>query len=267
MTQIQCNLSRDREETLIAYLYGDIDPVIRGTFEEHLATCERCRSDLGALSRVRTQLAQWAPPEPGFVYAAAASQSGAVRSSPAGRTPWWRDVPVWAQVAAALLFLGVSAGIANLDVRYDHNGLTVRTGWSRGSTAPPSDSLAQRAGAPGTPGNPGDDVPWRSDLAALEQQLRAEMRAVPPAAVAVRPAANDADILRRVRVLIGESERRQQNELALRVGETIAELNARRSAELRNIGRSLKETENKLGVEVMKQRASLNYLMNVSQKQ
>jgi len=261
MTQIQCNLSRDREETLIAYLYDDIDPVIRGTFEEHLATCERCRSDLGALSRVRTQLAQWAPPEPGFVHAAAARQSGAIRSSPAGRTPWWRDVPVWAQVAAALLFLGVSAGIANLDVRYDHNGLTVRTGWSRVSTAPPSDSVAQRAGAPGT------DVPWRSDLVALEQQLRAEMRAVPPAAVAVRPAANDAEILRRVRVLIGESERRQQNELALRVGETIAELNARRQAELRTIGRSLKETENKLGVEVMKQRASLNYLMNVSQKQ
>src|SRR5207249_2623458 len=129
MTQIQCNLSRDREETLIAYLYDDIDPVIRGTFEEHLATCERCRSDVGALSRVRTQLAQWAPPEPGFVHAAAARQSGAIRSSPAGRTPWWRDVPVWAQVAAALLFLGVSAGIANLDVRYDHNGLTVRTGW------------------------------------------------------------------------------------------------------------------------------------------
>ena len=261
MTQIQCNLSRDREETLIAYLYDDIDPVIRGTFEEHLATCERCRSDVGALSRVRTQLAQWAPPEPGFVHAAAAGQSGAIRSSPAEHTPWWRDVPVWAQVAAALLFLGVSAGIANLDVRYDHSGLTVRTGWSRGSTAPPSDSVAQRAGAPGT------DVPWRSDLVALEQQLRAEMRAVPPAAVAVRPAANDAEILRRVRVLIGESERRQQNELALRVGETIAELNARRSAELRNIGRSLKETQNKLGVEVMKQRASLNYLMNVSQRQ
>ena len=261
MTQIQCNLSRDREETLIAYLYNDIDPVIRGTFEEHLATCERCRTDLGALSGVRTQLAQWAPPEPGFVQTAAAGQSGAIRSSPAGRTRWWRDVPVWAQVAAALLFLGVSAGIANLDVRFDHNGLTVRTGWSRVSTAPPSDSVARRAGAPGT------DVPWRSDLAALEQQLRAEMRAVPPAAVAVRPAANDSEILRRVRVLIGDSERRQQNELALRVGETIAELNARRQVELRTIGRSLKETENKLGVEVMKQRASLNYLMNVSQRQ
>ena len=262
MTQIQCHLSRDREETLIAYLYGDIDPVIRATFEEHLAACERCRTDLGALARVRTQLAQWAPPEPGFVHAAAAGH-GAPPSSAAGRRPWWRDVPAWAQVAAALLFLGVSAGIANLDVRYDQNGLTVRTGWSRVS-APPTTTAApaaQRAGTAGT------DVPWRSDLAALERQLRTEMRAAQPAALAVRPAANDSDILRRVRVLIDESERRQQNELALRVGETIAGLNARRNAELITIGRSLKETENKIGVEVMKQRASLNYLMNVSQRQ
>jgi hypothetical protein len=263
MTQIQCHLSRDREETLIAYLYGDIDPVIRATFEEHLAACERCRTDLGALARVRTQLAQWAPPEPGFVHAMAPGQSGAPSSSAAGDRPWWRDVPAWAQVAAALLFLGVSAGIANLDVRYDQNGLTVRTGWSRVSTRPSTTPApaAQRAATAGT------DVPWRSDLAALERQLRTEMRAAQPAGVAVRPAANDSDILRRVRVLIDESERRQQNELALRVGETIAGLNARRQQELRSIGRSLRETENKIGVEVMKQRASLNYLMNVSQRQ
>jgi hypothetical protein len=169
-------------------------------------------------------------------------------------------VPAWAQVAAALLFLGVSAGIANLDVRYDHNGLTIRTGWSRVSTAPAT------AAAPVAP-RTGSDVPWRSDLTALERRLRTEMHAAQPAVVPVRPAANDAEILRRVRVLIDESERRQQNELALRVGATIAELNARRQAELRSIGRSLRETENKLGVEVMKQRASLNYLMNVSQRQ
>src|SRR6185503_12201003 len=41
------------------------------------------------------------------------------------------DLPVWAQTAAALLFLGVSAGIANLDVHYDQSGLSIRTGWSR----------------------------------------------------------------------------------------------------------------------------------------
>jgi anti-sigma factor RsiW len=258
MTQIQCHLSRDREEILIAYLYNDIDPVIRATFEDHLATCERCRTELGALGRVRTQLAQWAPPEPGYVHAAAGGSS-AMQSS-AERRSWWRDVPAWAQVAAALLFLGVSAGIANLDVRYDHNGLTIRTGWSRVSTAPPT------AAAPVAP-RTGPDAPWRSDLTALERQLRTEMHAAQPAVAPVRPAATDAEILRRVRVLIDESERRQQNELALRVGATIAELNARRQAELRSIGRSLRETENKLGVEVMKQRASLNYLMNVSQRQ
>ena len=32
-----------------------------------------------------------------------------------------------------MLVLGVSAGIANLDVRYDKAGLSIRTGWSRGA--------------------------------------------------------------------------------------------------------------------------------------
>ena len=40
-------------------------------------------------------------------------------------------MPAWAQVAAALFVLGVSATIANLDVRYDRSGLTIRTGWSK----------------------------------------------------------------------------------------------------------------------------------------
>jgi putative zinc finger protein len=257
MNQVHCNLSHDREETLIAYLYDDIDPVVRATFDDHLATCERCRSDLKALRGVRTQLARWAPPEPGFIRAAsgdgAASQSGA-----AGRASWWRDIPAWAQVAAALLFVGISAGIANLDVRYDQSGLTVRTGWSR-STAPAAAVVpaAERA----------ESAPWRSELAALERQLRAEMHAPSPAPAPVRAAVSDADILRRVRALIDESERRQRNELALRVGETVAELNAKRQAELRNIGTRLRETENKIGIEVMRQRQSLNYLINVSQRQ
>jgi hypothetical protein len=255
---MHCSLTRDREETLIAYLYDDIDPGIRATFDEHLVTCDRCRADLRALGGVRTQLARWSPPEPNLAPTAPATQVGA-----AGRWPWWRDMPAWAQAAAALLFLGVSAGIANLDVRYDQNGVTLRTGWSRVSspTAPRVIPVADRAET---------TAPWRADLAALERQLRTEMRGVQPAAATVRPAPNEAEVLRRVRALLDESERRQQNELALRVAEVTAELNARREAEMSRIGRSLRNTENKLGavgVEVMKTRSSLNYFMNVNQRQ
>ena len=254
---------------MIAYLYGDIDPDVRATFEAHLAGCDRCRTELRTLGGVRKHLEQWAPPEPNFTHAAAV-QPRPTPVVPAGSQSWWREMPAWAQVAAALLFLGTSAGIANLDVRYDRNGLAVRTGWSRGaataaSTAPPAGTR------PVTAVREDASAPWRSDLSALEQQLRAEIRGMQPVAALPRAAANDAEIVRRVRTLIDESERRQQNELALRVGETIAEINAKRRSDAQQVRNALRETENKVGVvgaEVVKTRASLNYiLMNASQRQ
>jgi putative zinc finger protein len=264
MTQIHCNLSHDREETLIAYLYDDIDPVVRASLEEHLETCERCRTELRSLGGVRKQLAQWAPPEPQFAHATAGGHSLPAAMAPAAARPWWRDIPAWAQVAAALLLLGVSAGIANLDVRYDHNGMTIRTGWSRA----PAPAAASTPAAARTE----TSAPWRSDLSALERQLRAEIHSAQPAVVPAHSPSNDAEILRRVRTMIDESERRQQNELALRVGETIAEMNAKRQVDAFQLRRAVKEAENKLGVEMIRQRQSLtslnNYiLMNASQRQ
>jgi anti-sigma factor RsiW len=260
MHQIHCSLTHDRDETLIAYLYDEIDPAARAAFDKHLVTCERCRTELAALGGVRTRLARWAPPEPTFALGAAASrQPPAARGTAVeGRRKWWRDVPAWAQVAAALLFLGVSAGIANLEVRYDQNGLTLRTGWSKAA----ADAAEMAAGA-----QTGMSPPWQSDLAALERQLRTEMRATQPVATPVRTVSNDAEILRRVRVMVEDSERRQQNELALRVAEAINDINARRQAELKRIDLSLQDVKSKLGGEVRRQRVSLNYLMNVNQRQ
>ncbi len=249
---MHCSLTHDRDETLIAYLYDDIDPAVRATFDHHLLTCGRCRTDLDALAGVRSQLARWSPPEPNFARAQTA------QPAVAPRLPWWRGMPAWAQAAAALLFLGVAAGIANLEVRYDTNGLTVHTGWSR--------VPASAARIVPTAGRGEEAAPWRADLTALERQLRAEMHAAQPVAAPGRPAANETEILRRVRTLLDESERRQQNELALRVAEVAAELNAKRQAEMFRIGRSLRETENKLGAvgaEVVRTR---NYIINVSQQ-
>jgi hypothetical protein len=159
MTEFLCGYSGDREEALVAHVYNDGDPVAREAFDSHLAQCVRCRGELDALRGVRAQLGQWAPPEASFAVVSPSRQS------------WWREVPAWAQVAAALLFLGVSAGIANLDVRYDANGLSVRTGWSK-PAAPAPVALS----APSAPGD-GTAAPWRADLAALERQLKNELRA------------------------------------------------------------------------------------------
>lgn len=249
-----CSYAGDRDDAMIAYLYDDGDAAVRAGFEAHLAACARCREEVDALRRVRSQLARWAPPEVDFITS---------HQSPAtSHRAWWHEIPAWAQVAAALLVLGVSAGIANLDVRYDSNGLSVHTGWAK--PAGPAPRAAQTADAA---------APWRAELTALEQQLRGEIRAVPASApapvnaAAPRPASSDAEMLRRVRALLDESEKRQQRELALRVGEVLRDFNAARQADLRTIDRNLNDAQNRLGVEVLRQRENLNMLMRVSQRQ
>jgi len=120
-------------------------------------------------------------------------------------------------------------------------------------------------------------------LVALGQQLRAELHAsLPVAPVAqqavpqqaavpqtprVASAASDAELVRHVRALIDESEQRQQRELALRVADLMRELDTTRRSDLMKIDRTLGVLQNNTGVEVMKQRELLNYLVRVSQKQ
>jgi hypothetical protein len=262
MSEIMCSYTGDRETALVAAVYGDDDPAAQAAFERHVEACAQCRVELEALRGVRVGLARWTPPEPALDGAVFSRPSSVVRlQPPAGNLrSALRSLqfPAWAQVAAALLFLGVSAGIANLDVRYDATGFSVHTGWLK--AAPPA--AATTVAASGT------DAPWRADLAALEQQMKNEIQAAEVSTAAARQApAADADTVRRVRALMDESEKRQQRELALRVAEVLRDVNAQRQADLVKIERNLGTVQNNLGVEVMKQRQSLNLLYRASQRQ
>jgi hypothetical protein len=271
MTDSFCGYQGDRDEALIAFLYDDGgDARERELFEGHLTTCARCCDELAALRGVRAQLARWAPPEPAFALGNGDPQS-AIRNP---QSRWWRTIPAWAQVAAALLFLGVSAGIANLDVRYDANGLSIRTGWM----TPPSRDA--RPGGPvpseaalntnGVAQSDTTTAPWRTDLVALERQLTSElqtMKAAAGQAQPVRATSTDAEVMRRVRALVDDSEKRQQRELALRVAEVMRDVTAQRKVDLVNIDRTLGVVQNNLGVEVMKDRQRLNLLYRASQRQ
>lgn len=268
MTDSFCGYPGDRDQALVACLYEDGGEAgERALFEDHLARCARCRDELAALRGVRAQLARWAPPEPAFSVTDGSSSS-ARRNRPA---QWWREIPAWAQVAAALLFLGVSAGIANLDVRYDKNGLNVRTGWMK----PAADAGANMATAAVVSAD-GAAVPWRADLAALERQLKDEFRTIQtssrsqmrtPAQTIRVSATPDADVLRRVRAIVDESEKRQQRELALRIAEVMRDVTAQRRTDLVNIDRMLGFVQDKVGVEVMKDRQRLDLLYRASQRQ
>jgi hypothetical protein len=251
-----------RDEVVVTYLYDDLDEATRSAFDAHLAICARCRADLAELREVRAHLAQWEPPLPRLPW----QDSVATPEAPITRPrTGWRDIPAWAQVAAALLCVGVAAGLANLDIRYDRLGLSVHTGWSRSATssrdARPGTGSAVPAGGPVS-----DIAPWRPDLIALERQLRTELRAGQVAAGALplprtsQATLSDAEIMRRVRALVEDSERRQQRELALRVGELVHNLDAQRTADFRRIDQKVGAVQNKTTFEVLRNREMLNYV-------
>ena len=276
MTELSCTYGDARDEAIVAYLYDEAEDgaVPKALFDSHLQTCARCRAEIASLRGVRAQLARWSPPDPVHL---SSSQPSAV-----GHQLWWRRIPAWAQVAAALLFLGVSAGIANLDVRYDQNGLRLKTGWSDRSGGTDRSGGSGRSSGSGaaqgfSPAAAANAAPWKADIAALESQLKNEIRAAqasptapPAAAVRTVSAAPDAELTRRVRALVEESEKRQQRELALRIAELVRDVNAQRQADLVRIDRTLGVVQNNVGIEVMKTRqqmSQMDLIYRASQRQ
>src|SRR5215831_3569293 len=243
MTDTLCNYP-DRDEHLVAYLYDDIESAERAAFGLHLSNCRSCQEDLSALRGVRSALSTWAPPEPAF----ASRESRAASAGPRAAR-WWHEVPAWAQVAAALFVIGVSATIANLDVRYDRSGLSIRTGWSKPQAS------AENA------------EPWRAELAALQSQVRTmakqEASAV-PAATEQPPSISEAELRRRVRMLLDERETRIQNEIALAVANVMKDYQAQRLADLARIDQTIGYVRTNTMTEQLKQREAVNYLLKVS---
>ncbi|OFW30556.1 MAG: hypothetical protein A3H97_05670 [Acidobacteria bacterium RIFCSPLOWO2_02_FULL_65_29] len=241
-----CTYHGDRDEMLIAYLYDDIEAADRDTYERHLAACPACRRELGELGAVRDRLSRWSPPEPARGVdrrAASAPDTGRVVVGPSRWLTPMTEVPVWARAAAAALVFGVAAGAANLHVTYDTTGFSVRTGWMAPASA--GNAAAGRDVAQDQP------VPWGADLAALEARLRSDMRtSVAPPATRVASARDGeaADLLKRVRALVDESETRQERELALRMAEIATDVRAQRVADLRTIERIQSNT----GVDMMR---------------
>ena len=260
-----CTYQGNRVEALLGHLYDDGDQAERAVFDAHVAGCSVCCAELTELAGVRAQLATWTPAKPSRALTFEAPPRAAQRAS------LWAtlgEIPVWAQVAAALLCVGIAASVANLQVRYDRSGLSVRTGWIVSSA---TEDAVRDPGTPVVVRTPVEAGAWHADLTTLEQRLRAEFRLATEASprTAVQPPAVRAEeILRRVQALVEQSESRQQRELALRIGELLRDVQAQRTADLVRIDRTLGYIQNGTGAEVMRQRRMLNDLaVRVTQRQ
>jgi putative zinc finger protein len=199
----------DDKGTLVAYLYGEIEPDARHEVEAHLRRCAACSEEAKALQAVRSELESWVPPVPDLGFTVVRQPSPA--PAPVLTSSRWsavRALPAWAQAAAAVLVLGIGAGVANVQVRYGNDGLLITTGWM---------AHAAPANAPSPP----SQQEWRPQLAALEQTLRGEMaqmkHSAEPAAVSTRSAdpLDNAALMRRVQSMIDASDQRHRQETSL----------------------------------------------------
>lgn len=197
----------DNKELLVGYLYDDLSPQQRATFDAHLASCAPCRDEVAGLRSTRGYLSSWAPPEPDLGFEI-------VRHTvePRGKViPFRRRwLPAFAAAAAAVLVLAAASALANLEVRYDNDGLVVRTGWARGATAPSQTAETQAAGV--TPG-----ATASADFAVVEQRLRTIEAALAAQPTNTATRMSDGEMLRQVRAIVRDAELRQEGAVAQRL--------------------------------------------------
>lgn len=260
----------DDKAALVAYLYDELDAEARQRVDDHLRVCPSCAREVGGLTAVRQELATWVPPAAELGFTVVASDRAVSEPVVVRPARWWSQatLPVWAQAAAAVLVCAAGLSIANLQIRYGADGVVVTTGWM--TPAPPAAArgVATASTAPATATAEAAEADWRPALAALESSLRQEMEAQRTAAVAAaasEPTARTGEVTAsRVADLIAQSERRQRQELALRLTQFGRDLEVQRRTDLVRINQGFGQFEGRAGAEIARQRQMLDYIMRVS---
>jgi hypothetical protein len=253
----------ESKELIVGYVYDELSPGERAEFEAHLAGCARCEIEIQELRSTRTHLTLWAPPEPDLGFRVI--RGGAAPAPALPRRS--RFVPAFAFAAAAVIVLAVAAAIANVEVRYGGDGMVVRTGWS-----------ASRSTATGAPADVAPDARVVSvqpqapaaDFAALDRRLREIELALGDATagggVQVASAArmSDAEILRRVRQIVGEAEARQETAVAQRLLAVVRDFDLQRRTDLALIQQGIGQFQGLTNTEIAQNRDMLNQLVRAA---
>lgn len=278
------------KELLVAYLYEDLSGSERAGFEAHVRECAECRDELKALGAVRVDLAAWTPPQSdlGFRVVRGASETGHVLRMPAASwRAWW--TPAAGLAAAAVLVLAAASAIARVEVHRGPDGVTVRTGGSAfaptgsagsfGGTSPVSvggvTPIVSQTGLNGQVANgtassksPIGEGVLTADvafIAELERRLRAletaSLRDGLRNASTLSARASDAEIVKRVRELLAQSERQQKGELALRIAQVMRDVDAQRIADLTRIQQGLGRIDATVTAEAASHRDLTNFIL------
>lgn len=241
------------KELIVGYLYDELPAADRQAVEAHVGTCAECRLELEELRATRLHLALWAPPEPELGFRVIRGGS-----APAQALPRRRLLPAFAFAAAAVIVLAAAASIANIEVRYGNDGMTVRTGWAQ--QAVPESAAAGANDAAAAP------VASSEAFAALDKRLReieAAMTAGEAAAgvqAATASGMSDAELLRRVRQMVSEAESRQETAFARQLLQVVRDFDNQRRADIALIQQGLARYQGLTNAEIAQNRDMVSQL-------
>jgi hypothetical protein len=245
------------KDLLVGYVYDDIIDMDRARFERHLRECAACRAEVAEMRRVRDDLAAWDAPQPAIGFRLVQDRKPSWRA-------WW--TPALGLAAAAVLLLAVASAIAQVEVSYGSNGLTVRTGWGRAQPVVHEVELRQ----PNVTARPTNASVDAAALAALDRrlaQLEASMRSTVRPVSATDARAADSQIIRRVGDMVAQSETRQEQELALRIAQLARDVDAQRVADLMRIQQGQGRIEAMTTAEAAAHRDLASYVLTSSKQQ
>jgi Putative zinc-finger len=231
----------DSKELLVSFLYDEIDPVAKRSFQKHLATCGECRDELAELGATRAQIATWTPPDADLGFRI-------IREAESPKRQWFQWSPAWGFAAAAVVLLSISAAIANLHISYGSDGLIVRTGWNH-ATETQADVTA---------------VDWKAKAEELDRRVLDLERAQSQPSV-VRTASGSDLSEQRVREIVGQSETRQQRLVSARLADMMREYDAQRRLDLVAIGQGMTRLQTSSGADLKQTRDLLQrYLVRTA---
>jgi hypothetical protein len=251
------------KELIVGYLYDELSASDRQTVDAHVAACPECRIELEELRATRMHLALWAPPEPELGFRVI---RGAAAAQPLPR----RWLPALGLAAAAVLVLAAAASLANIEVRYGNEGMTVRTGWGRqlqggvaeGGGVATSDRLPEAPASVAT-----------GEFEALDRRLQeievALASGEPDAGVQTvsENGLSDAELLRRVRQMVNEAEARQETAFARRLLQVVRDVDNQRRADMALIQQGLAQYQGLTNAEIAQNRDMVSQLVRAATRQ
>jgi putative lipoic acid-binding regulatory protein len=251
----------ESKESIVGYIYDDLAGSERRTFEAHMAVCRDCRDEVTALRATRVHLSLWSPPARDLGFKVVRDDAAAAPARVLPMRKRW--TAAFGLAAAAVLVLAAATAIANLEIRYDANGLVVRTGWAR-----PAAETAQ-APAPASAAVPASTRDGVAELEVRLAQLERTLAATPAGSIQVTsgPRMADVEILRRVREMVSQAETRQQAAVTNRLVQVVQDFDRQRQTDLATIQRGLGTYQGLTNAEIATQRDMLNQLYRVAARQ